>query len=238
MVKRAEAQAEYQNGYEIKHRIVRPNGEIRWVHEIASIEYDDNGAVSRFIGTVQDITDYKKLEEKLRLQASTDELTRLANRRSFMQSLVHEYARYERHPEAVASVLMLDIDFFKRINDTFGHAVGDDVLVQLAQLMAERFRKTDMLGRLGGEEFAVLMPHTLADEAEQVAEVVRQAIADMDIVVNGVERPLSITISIGVSQFLPSDQRDDEGLLRADNALYQAKSNGRNKVVAYQNKKG
>lgn len=158
--------------------------------------------------------------------ATTDELTGLANRRHFLLRLVDEVARAVRYPQPT-SLALLDLDHFKRINDTFGHAAGDAVLQVVAGLCRDVLRDVDTIGRIGGEEFAVLMPGTDLAGARTVCERLRLAIEQAEVAApHGVVRP---SVSIGVVE-----RREEEDgallLLRADTALYRAKQNGRNRV--------
>ncbi|MFB1488739.1 MULTISPECIES: GGDEF domain-containing protein [unclassified Thiocapsa] len=158
--------------------------------------------------------------------ARTDPLTNLANRRFFMERFDDEIVR-ARMSDAPLSLVMVDLDHFKQINDRFGHAGGDLVLVAFAGLLQSRVRTGDLPGRLGGEEFAVLMPDAGVQTAVDVAERLRTSLADL--------RPLDaaycITASLGVAERRP-EEAADELLRRADDLLYQAKNTGRNQVVA------
>lgn len=170
-------------------------------------------------------------EARLIQMANTDELTTLPNRRQFMYRLEQEFARSRRYQHPMA-LCMLDIDHFKKVNDTYGHAVGDLVLQQLAEVTQDSLRETDLAGRLGGEEFAILLPDTDKDNAARVAERIRTNLESM-IVPIGDDRTLQITVSIGVAtsedQMKPGLQAD-ELLSHADHCLYYAKQHGRNQV--------
>ncbi|XLZ72171.1 GGDEF domain-containing protein [Massilia sp. SR12] len=159
--------------------------------------------------------------------ASTDSLSGLANRRHFMESGQREMARARRHKRPLA-VLMLDIDHFKRINDTFGHAAGDKVIEQVAQACRARTRNIDLAGRLGGEEFALLLPETGATAAQVLAERIRHAIATLDARQHGL--PFPVSVSIGIAVLEAGDASLEALLARADQVLYRAKSLGRNQV--------
>ncbi len=166
----------------------------------------------------------------VKTQADHDGLTRLHNRRSFDERLRQELVRSRRYGNDL-SLMMIDLDHFKEVNDQYGHAAGDAALTQVAGLLAESMRASDFAARYGGEEFAVLLPHTGRDDALHLAERLRQAIETRQLAVG--ERSFSITASIGVSSL---DGRalspSDDLLLRADKALYAAKGNGRNAVMA------
>jgi diguanylate cyclase (GGDEF)-like protein len=160
--------------------------------------------------------------------ATTDVLTGVSNRRHFVDILEQEFARARRYDLPLA-ILSFDLDFFKRINDGYGHAVGDQALISFAQVAQRGLREMDLLGRLGGEEFAILLPNTLATDALAVAERVREGVAEISIPTdNGT---LKFTTSVGVTEMQSIDSSIDDLLLRADNALYEAKAAGRNRVV-------
>jgi diguanylate cyclase (GGDEF)-like protein len=176
-----------------------------------------------------DITERKRLNEELLRLATTDFLTGLPNRRAFMAHLDDEQARLQRDVGGRAAVLMLDIDHFKRINDSHGHAVGDAVLRHLASLMRDSQRKIDTLGRVGGEEFAALLPGADLDAARAFAERLRQRIADTPLQLEGYQCP--VTVSVGIAAMNRADTSGDAALIRADKALYSAKRAGRNRVA-------
>jgi diguanylate cyclase (GGDEF)-like protein len=175
-----------------------------------------------------DITERKRMDAELLMLATTDFLTGLPNRREFMARLDDELARLQRQMDECAAVLMLDIDHFKRVNDEHGHAAGDAVLRHLAALMRVGQRKIDKLGRVGGEEFAILLPGANGDAALAYAERLRQSVASAPIEVDG--KTLTITVSIGIASLNASDPSSDAALIRADKALYGAKEAGRNRV--------
>lgn len=166
-------------------------------------------------------------QKKLRMQASTDDLTGLYNRRSFFQRTQQEVARYERNQKRAFSLLLIDIDRFKKVNDTFGHPIGDVVLRELARTLLKTARSQDVVARTGGEEFCILLPEAGKEEAKVLAERIRKTVSDIDL---GTEEiGIYITISIGVAEILPDEDKD--GIYnRADIALYRAKSGGRDRV--------
>lgn len=169
------------------------------------------------------------MEAQLTELAMHDPLTGLLNRRSLIQEMNREYGRVLRCENYPVGLLMLDIDHFKRVNDTYGHAVGDEVLKVFARRILEQLRENDIVGRLGGEEFAILLPNTSHEGAIRVGEKVRQAVAQLEVVRE--ETCVKITTSVGVAQLDPADSRPDGALIQADQALYQAKKDGRNRVV-------
>lgn len=211
--------------YDLEHRIV-VNGEERWVRSIADFQHDDSGILLA-TGMVQDITRQKNREQELHKLATRDMLTGLANRRHFMQRMAQEQARTQRFGSP-CGLLMIDLDHFKQVNDRFGHAAGDEALKLFARVSSAQLRNIDILGRIGGEEFALLLPGTDMDGAFILAERLRQAVEGARIE----QYPdLKLTASIGVSVLTLDDSSSDAPLLRADRAVYQAKNTGRNRVV-------
>ncbi len=179
----------------------------------------------------QEIVERKRVEEALLNLAITDPLTDCFNRRHFLSVAENELARVARY-KRLLSVIMLDIDRFKRVNDTYGHLVGDDVLVAITRRIGKVPRKTDIFARYGGEEFVILLPETNISEAQQTAERIRKEIADRPIRINGLE--ISVGASLGVASKSSEENITIDLLLdRADQALYAAKRAGRNRVMVY-----
>jgi diguanylate cyclase (GGDEF)-like protein/PAS domain S-box-containing protein len=174
---------------------------------------------------IHDLTD----EELLRHNASIDPLTGVLNRRDLLAKGGAELVRAGRygHP---CTVLMLDIDHFKAINDTFGHAEGDVALQHFAAACEEILRKNDMFGRMGGEEFAIVLPETNAEGGGQLAERLRARVAEIEIAAEAGQRHM--TVSIGMAEQTSADDNIEVLLSRADRALYSAKQAGRNRVIA------
>lgn len=176
---------------------------------------------------VRDITERKRVENELHVLATTDPLTGVANRRRFLDQMEMELARLKRYGEP-AALLIIDIDYFKHVNDRHGHAAGDRVLCHLTHLANALLRRNDLFGRLGGEEFGILLPVTSIDGASEFAERFRQHVSDNPAQVD--QAGIAFTVSIGVTEFHPDDNHPDRVLARADAALYRAKGNGRNRV--------
>ena len=222
--------AAIENGtaFETEGRIVRPDGTVRHLNLTCICEMDAkrHRAIAVF-GVLLDITDRKRIEEDLRRLATTDTLTGVANRRRFMERAAEEHQRMMRYGQPL-SVALLDIDRFKSINDTHGHAVGDDALIAFAETVQATIRPTDMLGRIGGEEFAILLPETDLNGAQESMERVRRAV--MDIRVAGEGGVFGFTTSAGIAAVLAAETSVERALERADEALYDAKQTGRNKV--------
>lgn len=164
---------------------------------------------------------------RLERLASRDELTGAYNRRRFLEKANAEFARCRRYRKPL-SVLMIDLDHFKTINDSFGHAAGDAVLKSIVTTIAGALRESDLLGRIGGEEFMVLLVETARDQAQTAAQRLLQAINQLKVKEAG--ETVQTTASIGVSLMAPGDQTFDDLMKRADQAMYQAKDNGRNRV--------
>jgi diguanylate cyclase (GGDEF)-like protein len=176
-----------------------------------------------YVFTFTDITEIEERWLHLEQKAFTDDLTKVYNRVKFCDMFEYEFMRMQREKTNL-SLLMFDIDFFKSINDTFGHKVGDDVLVNLAIVVQKTIRKTDIFARWGGEEFMILLPSTDKEGAILLAEKIRSRIEEHDF---GLAK--SITVSIGITVVSPEEQLDVI-LLRVDAALYSAKHSGRNTI--------
>jgi diguanylate cyclase (GGDEF)-like protein/PAS domain S-box-containing protein len=215
----------------------RKNGASYWEAVSISPITDSNGVITHFVAVNEDITARKEDEEKIqRLNAGleqlamTDYLTNLYNRRYFMQRGTEEFKRARRNKQPL-SLLMLDIDHFKKVNDTYGHEAGDMALQQVAAVLKSSLREIDILGRMGGEEFAVLLPSTSLHEAAVLAERVQQTIANTPFEMPGASLTITITISIGVAVITDEMSGIDNILRNADVSMYQAKRNGGNRVV-------
>ncbi len=220
------ASASQEGAYEVEHRIVRPDGEVRWIRERGKLEHDASGRRRRMFGTVQDITEQKELQRELERRASHDPLTELYNRAKLQQLLHSAQAAYRRHGTPFA-VVLFDVDHFKAVNDRWGHTAGDAVLWELARRIAAVLRETDDLGRWGGEEFLALASYTDEAGGAELAARIRRSVA---------ERPIghvgTVTVSLGVAAIEPGLSLETLEH-RADQALYAAKAAGRNQVCRY-----
>ncbi len=176
----------------------------------------------------------REAHRKLARLAVTDELTGIANRRQFFERLDEEVDRVQRYGINL-SLVMVDIDFFKRVNDTYGHPAGDKVLQEVARLLSANIRASDIIARYGGEEFAILLPSSGVDEARQAAEKLRVVIEVNDMTLEGPK--LNVTISAGVADVVVvkghKGSLKDALIRAADKALYTSKANGRNRVTVY-----
>jgi diguanylate cyclase (GGDEF)-like protein/PAS domain S-box-containing protein len=208
--------------------LVRKDGSTFSASISATTIKDAQDNLVRSRSTVFDITERKRLEARLDQLARTDALTGLSNRRDFIERAEREWQRHRRHAAPLA-VLMMDIDHFKSINDHHGHDGGDLVLTEMAKACAAVLRNIDLVARVGGEEFAVMLPDTTIERATEVAERLRQSLASLSVVLPA-GHAVSFTVSVGLAMYEAADAGIDAGLKRADMALYKAKESGRNRV--------
>ncbi|MEC8012857.1 MAG: diguanylate cyclase [Verrucomicrobiota bacterium] len=187
------------------------------------------GLVTHFASIQRDITEYKKLEQDLQILCRTDPLTTAANRRAFNETLSQEFSRFKRSQKQYA-LIMIDLDHFKTINDQHGHSVGDQVLIEVTERCRDNLRVHDIMARLGGEEFCILLPYTDSTQAEKVAERLRAMIEKKPIIVDGLR--LKVTISVGISLVSIHDEDGHQAMDRADQNLLTAKNSGRNQICA------
>ncbi len=185
-----------------------------------------DGSLEGYEGIVRDVTPFKEMEAELRRLATTDTLTGINNRGHFMELAQREISRSHRYSRA-CSFVMLDIDHFKKINDSYGHSTGDSVLREFCDVCLNQLRESDIMGRIGGEEFAIVLPECSGVSAEEVAGRIRSAVESHTIITNS--RAIRFTVSLGVAEFC-SDDGLESIQERADRALYLAKENGRNQV--------
>jgi diguanylate cyclase (GGDEF)-like protein/PAS domain S-box-containing protein len=214
--------------YEMEKRYFHRDGHIVWVLLSVSLVRDPDGAPVHFISQIQDITERKQLEERLVFLADHDEMTGLANRRRFREEVERGVAYADRygHP---AAMLLVDLDNFKDVNDSLGHHVGDRLLVGVAERLQSRLRRTDLLGRIGGDEFAALLPQAEPAQAIRVAEEVLEAVTTAAYALDG--HVVTARASVGLALFRPGLGIDSEDLqIRADVAMYSAKREGGNRV--------
>lgn len=192
--------------------------------------HNDLQAASEFLRKDMVIAQKNEQKDYYEVLATTDPLTGVFNRRRFFERGKSELARCERYQHPL-SLMMLDIDHFKRVNDTYGHAVGDIVLKAFCQACTAQVRATDTMARIGGEEFAILLPEASLEQAHQLAERIRIAIENLEVV--NENHKIHFTVSIGLSEWSPQNHSIEALLEVADRALYQAKQSGRNRVCGY-----
>jgi len=190
---------------------------------------DENNHISNVFITVQDVTEVAAYEQKLMEMNIKDALTGTYNRRYLEYRLKEEYEKHIRYAKSF-SLLMMDIDFFKKINDTYGHQCGDFMLQAFSEIVASAIRGADIFARYGGEEFCCLLPETGIMPAVELGDRIRKKIEDHVFEFEGTQ--LRITVSIGVSEAIKESASERAMVKDADEALYQAKNTGRNKVVA------
>ena len=185
------------------------------------------------IGIMRDITNRKIMEKKLERQASTDHLTGLHNRRSFLENAQREFSLAKRHNRSLV-LLLIDADNFKKINDSCGHRAGDLVLKSISEILQNLMRGTDIVGRIGGEEFVVLLSEVDIGSAKLVArrilDHIRSARVDVEL-----DRPISYTVSIGGTALTSEVEKLEDLMHEADMALYDAKAEGKDRFVLRQN---
>ncbi|NSW53198.1 MAG: diguanylate cyclase [Anaerolineae bacterium] len=202
---------------------------LKWfqVHNLPLIH---NNLIIGNLLTLRDITRQQQLMNELRQLATTDSLTGLANRRHFMDQSI-QYLHHAQRYSHDLSLLMIDIDHFKAINDQFGHGVGDQILTKLAEVLAQNIRSVDILSRYGGEEFCLLLPETPLEAAHPMAERLRWLVKETNFTVDGI--PHRISVSVGVASLQAEKISMDTLINRADQAMYHAKRNGRDQVIVW-----
>ena len=218
--------------YVNEHRMRCKDGRWKWILDRGMVVgKDERGVATRMLGTHADISERKFIEEQLEALASRDFLTGLNNRRVFVERMEEELARIKRYPDQTpCALLMLDLDHFKRINDSFGHSAGDEVLIHFSELLKSTLRDIDVCGRLGGEEFGILLPNTPESPALELANRLCAIVRESRLDIRG--SMLSFTVSIGVTVLQSSDTSTEHAMMRADAALYRAKTGGRDRVFS------
>jgi PAS domain S-box/diguanylate cyclase (GGDEF) domain len=218
-----------RGGIQVYEAKVRYNdGTLRDVSFHKAVIVDSEGAVRGLAGAMLDITERKKLETDLQRAAECDPLTNLYNRRKFFEC-AREIATRAMKDRLPVTIAVIDIDYFKAVNDGYGHAVGDEVLCRVAEVIRQEMGEGTVVARAGGEEFYAILPGYETALASVHLERLRGKVADLAIDADGT--PIGVTISIGLSAFDPNRETLSESLQRADWALYRAKDTGRNRLV-------
>ena len=207
---------------------IHTTDEIRVFRTVKRPIKNDQGVIVGLFGVSTDVTDLHSTKEQLARQVSIDDLTGLYNRRYFFEIAAKEYSKSVRHITP-CSLMVIDIDYFKTVNDRFGHPTGDTALKHLAEQLGLQSRKEDVIARLGGEEFAILLPNTSITSAIKVAEKVRKSICQHTFICDLLTE-LKLTVSIGITSLLSTDTSFADLYRRADKALYKAKEDGRNRT--------
>lgn len=211
---------------ELKKR--HKDGRELWVYSVIKPIENNEGNVSHIVWMMEDFTERKQTEERLIKLSTIDSLTNVSNRRHLF-TLSRKAFDYSTRYGNPFSILLMDIDHFKTINDTYGHLIGDEVLRQLAHLVSQNIRDADIFGRYGGEEFMITMPNTSLRQAKLAAENLRKLIAGHEITLQEIK--LNTTVSIGISEWEVKKEAFQDIINRADQALYIAKNTGRNRVA-------
>ncbi|WP_213878589.1 sensor domain-containing diguanylate cyclase [Pseudomonas sp. dw_358] len=210
-----------------EYRIISADGQIRWLSDKCFISHQSDDRVI-VVGIAEDITEKKHLEGELQRLATTDVLTQSSNRRHFFECAHREFEQARLQGTSMA-FLLLDIDDFKLINDTYGHQEGDIVLQRIAESGRAILRRGDLFGRIGGEEFAAVFPGCSPEMAQQIAERLQREIQRLSFSHNG--HVYGVTVSQGLTSYKPEDDLLDALFSRADAAMYQAKRQGKNQIV-------
>jgi diguanylate cyclase (GGDEF)-like protein/PAS domain S-box-containing protein len=213
----------HPNTFRSEKRYVRADGHVVWVSRSASVVRDETGRVWYFVSLTEDITARKQATEELTYRADHDQLTGLFNRRRFTAELDDAFARTRRYGGQLG-LLVIDLDDFKQINDTLGHAGGDRALTRVAHTLKARLRGTDVLARLGGDEFGAILPETEDHAAHEIAADLRAHIRDIP--ADGVAPALDASVGVALLSEQP-DMNPPDLLARADYAMYAAKRAGR-----------
>ena len=214
----------------IEIELYKKDGSTIWTEESLRIIRDKDGFISGYSGITRDLTKRKELEDQLRKMAVTDPLTGIFNRRHVMDLVSKEIERSRRYGHTL-SVLILDIDFFKKVNDRYGHDIGDKVIIRIVEEVKSVIRTIDIFGRIGGEEFVLILPQTNIDDAFKLSQRVRKNVEELSIDCSAGE--IKVTISIGLTEWNTEDKNINDAIKRADIALYEAKDSGRNAVKIF-----
>jgi len=219
----------------VKEKFIKmPDGTKGWVEIYTYPILCEDGRISHVIEYTRNVTERKKADNekrqlirKLGILSSIDSLTGVLNRRALLERLEYEMGRAERYRHPL-SLLLCDIDYFKEINDTYGHAMGDKVLKKISDTLLVSIRKTDIVGRYGGDEFMLIFPETHVADAEKLAGKIRRLAQKINITVR--KKTIALTLSCGISSFRHPSENMDTFIKRADDALYTSKRYGRNRV--------
>jgi diguanylate cyclase (GGDEF)-like protein/PAS domain S-box-containing protein len=208
------------------YRIKTKSGQIKWISDSTTLIKDSDNVITYFLGYLSDVTEEKNYQDRLEILSRTDQLTKVNNRLYIDEVLQKQYYRFFRNDEK-CSVILIDIDHFKDVNDTYGHIVGDLFLVEFSNILKTNVRDSDIVGRWGGEEFLIILPHSTIEDAIHLAEKLQNLINSFEFTKVGFK-----TASFGISEFhtgISSEQLLDN----ADKALYKSKNNGRNQINSF-----
>jgi diguanylate cyclase (GGDEF)-like protein/PAS domain S-box-containing protein len=217
---------------QIEARLKHKNGKIIWFWAKVSVHYGPDGKPAYIEGLARDVSERKQMEEQLVARSRTDELTGASNRRYFLDKSEDVICMMKRYQRPV-SMMIADLDNFKMINDNYGHHAGDLALKAFAEICLGEIRESDIFGRLGGEEFGLMLPETTIQEAHVLAERILSATNALEISLDG--KAIRFTVSIGLIELDADDTSLNKVMHRADLAMYQAKAQGRNQIVTATN---
>ncbi|MFY0989662.1 diguanylate cyclase domain-containing protein [Halomonas sp. C05BenzN] len=220
-----------RNGFQYQIEIRTASGEPRWV-EVQGSPVRTAEQVLGYIGSVVDITERHRREQRSRWESEHDPLTGCLNRRGFEARLIPATRQQRRQSDMPLSLMMMDLDHFKRVNDTAGHAAGDEMLKRIGRLLSQTVRDSDSVARLGGDEFAILLPACPLLRARDIAERIREEVEHLDF--RAGQHRFQVTVSIGIAVLGETDRSPSAFMQRADQASYQAKRQGRNRVVLHE----
>ncbi|MDH5776889.1 MAG: EAL domain-containing protein, partial [Gammaproteobacteria bacterium] len=221
-------QLEEMGDFVMDYRMLHHRGDYLWIRSIHNIEETNGEKICR--GLLINIDEQKKTEERIIYLADHDALTGQYNRRRFQEELEHQIAYAQRFSQQGA-LLFIDLDQFKYINDTFGHHAGDECLLTVSRCLSDKLRNIDILGRLGGDEFGVILPHTQIEDAEKVSQHLLENLSHETLLSQGLTAPISA--SIGIATFPDNGISPSDLLAKADAAMYAAKRQGRNQYHTY-----
>lgn len=205
----------------------RKDGQQIWVEITIHPHYDTGQKILGFHGVTREITERKRLQEELKNQAATDVLTGIANRRRFLELFDLEMKRVHRYQTRM-SIILMDIDDFKQINDSCGHAVGDEVLKEFTHCCQQSIREIDLLARFGGDEFIIMLPQTSVDQAQLITERIKKNLEKLVVHQNGCDH--QVTASMGIAALTQPFETLDDLVKKADEALYKSKNAGKNQA--------
>ncbi|WP_031535493.1 sensor domain-containing diguanylate cyclase [Bacillus sp. MB2021] len=213
----------------VEYRVIQDESHVKWVVQKAIPIIDKNGTVSKINGHLIDITDRKTLELNLKQMAYNDDLTDLPNRKALDRHIEKTFARSKRHGHCFG-IMFIDLDGFKNVNDTLGHDAGDQLLIEVASRLQDNLREEDVISRIGGDEFIVIVEESSKNELENIADRIIQS-TSQPYSIN--EAEAKVSVSVGISLY-PNDGETKEILLEnADRAMYYAKNNGKNRFKFY-----
>jgi diguanylate cyclase (GGDEF)-like protein/PAS domain S-box-containing protein len=217
--------ADPHHTHNMEYRAIKANGAVNWFETNTRAVRGDDGQIETVVSVIRDLSDRKRREDELVRAATTDPLTGLLNRVAFHHAMADAVTAAKRG--VPATLALLDLDHFKRVNDTHGHATGDAALLMLADLLRDNLRGEDIVGRIGGEEFAILFPGAPLSAAAAVCQRLCARLARAELDASGTQ--ISITMSMGLTSVMPH-MTIEEALRIADEALYAAKHAGRNRI--------